>query len=448
VVKTRMLHPRSLEEVVSSGLCAGCGLCASLAPQRFEMRVSPEGRMRPAMRGTRHRSDTVVLDVCPGVHVDGSTVSSELAAGGITDRVWGHAGRIAQGYATDAELRFRGATAGVLSALSLYVIEAGLVDSVLHVEADQAEPLLSRPRRSKDRDGVLAGAASRYGPVAPLADVMPLLEEGRTFALVGKPCDVAALRNLSRHDARVRGQIPYMLTMICEGVPDFESTIRIVEDFGVDVDNVAELSYRGNGWPGPTRVVTRDGRVFEKTYIETWREGVPYNLQFRCKICPDSVGLQADVVVGDAWVAGEPRAELRDGWSCVIARTDRGEELLARAEADGWLFLEPLSFSQLDEMQPQHVRRRKAILPRLAGTLAARRTLPRFRHLGLWELMLHSTAKDVVADMLGANRRVRAGQATEAIVRVNDSKPDHATKEVPATIGRARQTHPGKEANG
>ncbi|MGH9303861.1 MAG: Coenzyme F420 hydrogenase/dehydrogenase, beta subunit C-terminal domain [Acidimicrobiales bacterium] len=410
-------HPRSLEEVVSSALCTGCGLCASLDPARVDMTVTAQGRMRPRIECRSDKDGVLALDVCPGVHVDGSTVRDRLAPGAPADRVWGHAARLAHGYATDAEVRYRGATAGVLSALSLYLLDEGLVDGVLHVEADAERPLLSTPRVSKDREGVLSGASSRYGPAAPLVQVVQLLDAGRRFAVVGKPCDVAAVRNLGRHDPRVRVQIPYLLTMICEGVPDFDSTAGIVEGFGVREDEVAEISYRGLGWPGPTRVVTRDGRVFEKTYIETWRGTVPYNLQFRCKICPDSVGLQADIVVGDAWLSGEPRAELRDGWSCVIARTSRGEELLARAEREGRLFLEPLTFDQLDEMQPQHVRRRESIVPRLAGMLAAGAGLPRFRHLGLWDLMFHSSPRNSWRNFVGTARRVHAGQTREELVR-------------------------------
>lgn len=251
--------------------------------------------------------------------------------------------------------------------------------------------------------------------MAPLRDVMELLEQGRTFAVVAKPCDVAGVRNFARYDARVARQIPYLLTMICEGVPDFDSTVAIVEGFGLRADDVAELSYRGNGWPGPTRVVTKDGGVFEKSYIETWRGDVPYNLQFRCKICPDSVGLQADVVVGDAWLSGSPRAEVRDGLSCLMGRTRRGAQLLAEAERDGRLFLEPLSFADLDEMQPQHVRRRKSILPRVVGMLVAGATIPRLRRLGLWGLTVHGTPREMWRNMSGTARRVRQGQAREPV---------------------------------
>ena len=73
---------------------------------------------------------------------------------------------------------------------------------------------------SFDRAQVMDGSQSRYGPVAPLEDVVQLLDQKRRFAFVGKPCDVNALRNLSRFDPRVNDLVPYMLTFSCGGFPD------------------------------------------------------------------------------------------------------------------------------------------------------------------------------------------------------------------------------------
>jgi coenzyme F420-reducing hydrogenase beta subunit len=64
---------------------------------------------------------------------------------------------------------------------------------------------------------VIAGAQSRYGPAAPLIHLNKLLHEGRRFAVVAKPCDIAAVRNLGRIDQRVERQIPYCLSFFCGG---------------------------------------------------------------------------------------------------------------------------------------------------------------------------------------------------------------------------------------
>jgi coenzyme F420 hydrogenase subunit beta len=242
---------------------------------------------------------------------------------------------------------------------------------------------------------------------------MALVEEGIRFAVIAKPCDIAALRNLARTDARVGVQIPYMLTMICEGVPDFESTVAIAARHGVAQHDVTLLRYRGYGWPGPTRVETDDGRVFEQSYTDTWRGDVPYNLQFRCKVCPDAVGLQADIVAGDAWLTGEPRKEVRDGWNCVLSRTRRGTQLLAEAEAAGVLHLEEIDFEDLDAMQPQHVRRRQAIVARMGALASAGHSVPKLRRLQLLRLAAAGGWRSFIENFRGTRARVIAGQARE-----------------------------------
>ena len=41
----------SIKEVVESGLCIGCGLCEALAPSRWRIEMTSEGRLRPAPAG-------------------------------------------------------------------------------------------------------------------------------------------------------------------------------------------------------------------------------------------------------------------------------------------------------------------------------------------------------------------------------------------------------------
>ena len=57
------------------------------------------------------------------------------------------------------------------------------------------------------------------GPAAPLRHVMTLLDHGLRFAVLGIPCDVAAIRNLGRIDARDETQVPFLSTIFCDCLP-------------------------------------------------------------------------------------------------------------------------------------------------------------------------------------------------------------------------------------
>jgi coenzyme F420 hydrogenase subunit beta len=49
------------------------------------------------------------------------------------------------------------------------------------------------------------------------------LNEGRPFAVIGKPCDIAGIRNLEQSDSRAAALITHAIAFFCAGV----SSLRI-----------------------------------------------------------------------------------------------------------------------------------------------------------------------------------------------------------------------------
>ncbi len=147
------------------------------------------------------------------------------------------------------------------------------------------DPLKNELQLSRTRADVLHAAGSRYAPSAPLARIVELLDSGARFAFVGKPCDVAALRQYGRTDPRVAQQVPYMLSFMCAGIPSHRGTLELLQTLGVTPNQVKTFRYRGDGWPGKARVVTHAGDVREMDYNASWGTILNRHLQFRCKIC-------------------------------------------------------------------------------------------------------------------------------------------------------------------
>ena len=359
-----MTEPISLETIVAHGLCLGCGICESMAGANLvEMAITSHGQMRPQVRS---EPDDVTMDrireVCPGITLTGPG-PEQVADKGVMHDVWGPIRTLSRGWSTDEDLRFRSAAGGAMTALGCYLLESGRVDAVVHVRASASSPMETDALVSRTVEEVRSGAQSRYGPAAPLRHIMALLDEGIRMAVLAKPCDVAAIRNLGRVDDRVEAQIPYLITIFCGGVPTTHTAARIAGYHRVPKDQVSLFRWRGNGWPGPTRVETHDGRSFELTYDKVWfSDDVPwtYDIQFRCKICPDAIGEQADVSCPDSWVMVDGKAihEEADGANLFIARTKAGEELVAAALADGAIETEPFTVEELDAQHVDHVARK------------------------------------------------------------------------------------------
>ncbi|RUX87333.1 coenzyme F420 hydrogenase, partial [Mesorhizobium sp. M2A.F.Ca.ET.040.01.1.1] len=280
--------PLSLGEIVENGLCIGCGLCRSMAGRDIEMVMTPEGRERPVARKALDKPTLAKINaVCPGTRIAGPP-PAQMNDATLTDTVWGPVERLVLGSAGDPTVRFIGSGGGTLTALGQFLLSSGRVKFVLHVAASRSMPMRTERKLSFDGASVLDGAGSRYGPAATLVDFNDILDRGEPFALIAKPCDITAVRNLARLDPRVDEHMRYALAFVCGGASDLTKSEQVLQRFGLGEDELALFRYRGHGNPGPNRIETKDGHAFEISYRQLWEDEDKWMIQPRCKICPDA----------------------------------------------------------------------------------------------------------------------------------------------------------------
>ena len=407
-----MVH--SLDAIVKNGLCIGCGLCASLAGHdRVEMRWTPEGRLRPITKTPPDRATLKLINrVCPGLHTEGMDRAT-AGEGATLDTAFGYAQGHWRGWAADPEVRFRAATGGVLTALAIYLLESKEVDFIAHVRSPDDAPLRNVPHVSVDRAGVLDGMGSRYGPVAPLLHLDAHLAKGRPFALVAKPCDVAAVRNLAKHDPRVGKHLKYLLSISCGGESELELTWRQMRRFPIEESELKLMRYRGHGCPGPTRFETKDGRELNANYNDMWADKRFWFLQFRCKVCVDPVGEQADVIAYDIWPGGSPTGE-DEGFNGITARTPRGKALVEAAARAGALTIQGgESFALLHDTQPHQTSKKMGIWGRQIGLFLAGQIAPRYPGLRVFRMAWQGGILHTLKNAFGIFQRAKGGGTTE-----------------------------------
>ena len=410
----------SVAEVVESGLCIGCGLCEAIAPGSVMMKLADVGAMRPMpVDGFTPVQEALVLSACPGV-IAVPRVDADSRAE--TDVVWGEVTSVAIGWAGDPDVRFRAATGGVLTGLALHLLESGEVDAILHI-APGPGGLESQWTLSTTAADVNAASGSRYGPTSPLAGLSVVLDRGRPFAVVAKPCDLGAIHAYAQTDERVDKLCLYRLTMVCGGQSRISKTLGLVSDFGVEPNDVASVRYRGFGNPGRTRIETRDGRAYETTYNELWADESSWDLDGRCTVCVDALGEAADIAALDLWPGGSPTGE-DAGFNGIVVRTRAGERLLAAAMVSGAIEVGPMpgydgvDLATLNTMQPHQVRKKIALQARLSGRAAAGLPVISAPDLRLAELEALGSPDDAHFEAEGTHDRVRAGRYSETSVRL------------------------------
>ncbi|MDX8451386.1 Coenzyme F420 hydrogenase/dehydrogenase, beta subunit C-terminal domain [Mesorhizobium sp. VK9D] len=408
------IEPLSLSEIVENGLCIGCGLCRSIAGAGdVEMVMTPEGRERPvAMQALDKPTLAKINAVCPGTRIAGPS-PAQMDEAALTNTVWGRVERLVLGSAADPTVRFIGSGGGTLTALGQFLLSSGRVKFVLHVAASRSMPMRTERQLSFDPASVLEGAGSRYGPAATLVDFNDILDRGEPFALIAKPCDITAVRNLARLDPRVDEYMRYALAFVCGGASDLTKSEQVLQRFGLSEDELALFRYRGHGNPGLNRIETGDGRAFEISYRQLWEDEDKWMIQPRCKICPDAIGQVADIAVSDAWLNGGPAVE-DEALNGIIVRTKRGLELFdAAVEAGALEIKRETGIAEIGELQSHQVRKRRAVWARLRGMEIAGKPVPFVTDLSLRNCALQNSLAENLAEGRGARDRARRGRLGE-----------------------------------
>lgn len=366
---------RAVHRVVVNDNCSGCGGC-TLVSDRIGMELSTEGWMRPVVSSgdvSLARVDAARFrSICPGVRLDAPVAESP-------DRhpTFGRYISAWRGRAADPEVRRAGSSAGVLSALAIYLVDSGQVPAVQGAAMSPVKPTRTVPVRITTRDEALTASGSRYAPVATLSGA-----ETPTGAVVAKPCEIAALRRTTRD---VGYHEPIMLSFFCAGTPSQRATDELVQELGIAPDEVSSLRYRGDGWPGQF-TVTDGTRAAGMSYDDSWGNHLGRDLQWRCKICPDGTGEDSDIAVGDFWKSdarGYPLFDDAAGESVVIARNVRGHQLLMAAAEAGAIILAPVDLDEVDRIQPLQRSRKRTLAARLIARRLTFKRVPRFSGYGM-----------------------------------------------------------------
>ncbi len=363
-----------IERVLAKDACSGCGAC-TLIDDGIKMRLDENGYLRPRRMdpssSPRPEDGRVFSRVCPGERVPAPPVPASVRV----HPMLGPYLEIWQAWATDPELRLRGSSGGTLTALTEWLISSGQAYAVTGAAAD-TDPRRSVPVTITTRDEALRAAGSRYTPVAAASNEDT---QNRAGAVVGKPCDVAALRALGR--VRPSTGDPLMLSFFCAGTPSAHATSTLVTKLGFASDSAPdELWYRGNGWPGRFTVST-GGRTASMSYDESWGGVLGRTTQWRCKVCVDGTGEHADIVAADSWASdanGYPIFADGEGMSALIARTARGRAVIRAAIDAGVIEAVDYSIDDLARIQPLQVDRRRYLWARIVGAWFAGRHSPRY----------------------------------------------------------------------
>src|SRR5436309_199835 len=325
-----------LSEVVNKGICMYCGACIASCPIDILFHSDKE---EPIIRGT-----CAVCQVCYY-----SCPRIELPLADVERRVFGrertpeeailgiNIGRYSA-MAKDPELHRAAQDGGAGTALLLYALDQKIIDYAVVSGYSFKDPYRPEPQIASTREDLIKTAGSRYTPggqVGGLGEIA-IPNRGSTnsqeerLAVVGLPCELQGMWRMTTHwiaTPKLAKNVVFTMGLFCSKVFDYQ---KMMVDYvqgkrGIDLNNVTKVNIKRN------RLLVYTG---EKLAIDEPIEAVAAAAREECNACVDYSAELADIAVGA--IGSSP------GWSTVITRSPRGDEILRGAVESGYLDAKPL----------------------------------------------------------------------------------------------------------
>ncbi len=333
---------KNIQEVIRHDLCNRCGSCVGLSGGKvvFEDRT---GKYYPRfLNPLDEETSDLIWKACSGKGFDFPGQKMEIfgnSEGALNHYI---------GYATDPGTRLASASGGIISSVLIWLLEKGMIDGAVVLGMSEEEPWLTKPFIATTKEQILLGAQSKY-IISSVNEILP--EMGRfngTLAYVGLPGQVQSIRTLQQLNHPFVRNVKYIFGPFYGNTLHFSSVKSFLRSFGVkDYHLISKLYFRHGEWPGKMRAELVDGRVFELPKFHA-NYLIPFHILMNSLLCTDLANEFTDISGGDAWA---PVYEERGkGFSLVISRSQKGQEILDQMVKEGVLDLDPISAEQALEM--------------------------------------------------------------------------------------------------
>lgn len=340
----------NVERVYEAGLCTQCGTCAALCPNSA-IHMAWDGASGYVLSIDEDLCHDCGLcyKICPGHEVNFKQLSDRFLGKGTDNWRIGRYISIHAGHTIQEKLRWEAASGGIVTALLVAALKKGEIDGAIVTRMNPESPLEPLTILATTEDEIFEAKGSKYCPVAANLSLREILDSNGRYALVGLPCHIQGLRKAQARNRKLREKVAFSISIFCGLNMSPAGTQVMLRRYGISVEDITGIRYRGAGWPGGLQVELQNGQTHFEPYRGYFDDHFICYEMHRCNLCTDSYGELADISCGDAWL---PEFTDSDdlGTSVVVVRSQRGEELLSSL-SPGVLALNPLGIDRAERSQ-------------------------------------------------------------------------------------------------
>jgi len=305
--------------VVASGKCIGCGACVVVCPFNCleYMKEGPNLVKECQVCG-------ICAQVCPKYEwswpkVEDFVFGRERKA----EEEFGVYRRLVVARAVDDGMVKLCQDGGVVTALLLFALENGLIDSAVVSGISPEKPLYPAPRLATTYEEILECAGTRYFYSPNILALTEGIKQKKTStAFVGTPCQIRAIRKMQMCGLKKHTKpLMFLIGLMCSECFTYEGLAEkhIRDTLGLNLNDITKINIKG--------------KILVKTKSEVRTIPLATAKQYgrkSCRFCDDFSSELADISTGGLGL---------DGWTFIIIRTERGENLFSNAEKAGHLYV-------------------------------------------------------------------------------------------------------------
>ena len=229
---------------------------------------------------------------------------------------------------------------GIVTALLKCAYDMELIDGALLSSGEEWKPVPSVATCAED---FITSGGTKYGVSPVLMNLRPAIVEHELdkLAVVGTPCHIQAVRHLQRIKLELSPAVALTIGLFCNENIAFEGISEQISRIGVREEDVDRMTV-SNG-----EFIIKAGNSNTSIPISDLKNWIPHH----CKFCGDHTSELADISIGSE---GSP-----EGWSTVVIRTEKGEEIFSKLENTSEVSTSSISINEVEQLKAASGRKRE-----------------------------------------------------------------------------------------
>ncbi|MFX0030542.1 MAG: Coenzyme F420 hydrogenase/dehydrogenase, beta subunit C-terminal domain, partial [Candidatus Hermodarchaeota archaeon] len=315
---------KSVYDIPENNLCCHCGLCTAICPVKCNEIIQNDLYINE----TECINCGLCYNVCPQTFsIDNLKKIIRKSDSSLKySSFLGYYKNIYSAKSLKYTIKKIGQDGGVVTSLLYYLFSSNLIDAAVTIKHHKKnwKPEVSIIESTED---LYETAGSTYVH-APILSVLDKLNKYKKVAIVALPCKIKALFKGELFPAKLPFllNIKYKIGLFCKESFPYEKIIKLLRDkFGANINEITKMNISS----GKFIITLESGEIFSYPLEECNL----YCSDF-CNYCDDFTAELADISVG---AIGS-----RIGWSSVILRTKKGENVFNGAVRNNLIEVEKL----------------------------------------------------------------------------------------------------------